>query len=366
MTAMDITPRELRDAEIKEAFRGYSRDDVDELLERAAAAIEGLSARVRQITDRISDAETSASRNRESEETLQRTLVLAQRTADAAVSDAQERARKMLEDAETKARTLVTEADSSARRIAEGERRRFESDLQDLDARRSSLTTDVEALERFETEYRQRIREAIEAELDTLGRISSSFVVPARPAVHEVDVPPPREGILLRDPDGQAASPDEMSSPEVEAQPSDYVSSLVAEPAEPAEAPPPAAAGFERLEPPSAPADLDTAMIDMGSPGGGAAEPFADLAPVESEEEPDPSSRPEAPSANRLRDFVSDDAVEPEVLDDDEFFASLREAVRDDAPLGPREQSSPAPTPFPGDDEDDAAHESRGRFRRRR
>ena len=47
---MDVTPRELRDTDIREGFRGYHRDDVDELLERAAATIEGHQERVRQLT----------------------------------------------------------------------------------------------------------------------------------------------------------------------------------------------------------------------------------------------------------------------------------------------------------------------------
>jgi hypothetical protein len=50
-------------------------------------------------------------------------------------------------------------------------------------------------------------------------------------------------------------------------------------------------------------------------------------------------------------------AIDTDSLDDDAFFASLREAVRDDAPLGPR------------DDEQsffDGAESDRRRFRRRR
>ena len=43
MTRMDVTPQELRGSEIKEAWRGYHRDEVDELLERAAVTIEHLS-----------------------------------------------------------------------------------------------------------------------------------------------------------------------------------------------------------------------------------------------------------------------------------------------------------------------------------
>jgi hypothetical protein len=51
--------------------------------------------------------------------------------------------------------------------------------------------------------------------------------------------------------------------------------------------------------------------------------------------------------------------VDTESLDDDAFFASLREAVRDEAPLGPRDDDQA--TFFDGEAEDD-----RRRFRRRR
>ena len=62
---MDVTPRELRDTDIREGFRGYHRDDVDELLERAASTVEGLTERVRQLTERLSSAEGSAGKSRE-------------------------------------------------------------------------------------------------------------------------------------------------------------------------------------------------------------------------------------------------------------------------------------------------------------
>src|SRR5688500_20237589 len=52
MATMDITPQELRDIEIREAWRGYHRDDVDELLERAAATIEHLEGENAQLRAR--------------------------------------------------------------------------------------------------------------------------------------------------------------------------------------------------------------------------------------------------------------------------------------------------------------------------
>jgi hypothetical protein len=52
-------------------------------------------------------------------------------------------------------------------------------------------------------------------------------------------------------------------------------------------------------------------------------------------------------------------AIDTDSLDDDAFFASLREAVRDDAPLGPRDDEQA--TFF-----DAGAEQDRRRFRRRR
>ena len=334
---MDVTPRELRDTDIREGFRGYHRDDVDELLERAASTVEGLTERVRQLTERLSSAEGSAGKSRETEEMLQRTLVLAQKTADEAIAEAQQRARTILEESESKAHNLVTEAEETSRRFAENERQRLESEVQDLSSRRDTLNADVEALEKYESEYRGRLRKAIETELDSLGK----FTGPQRqrPKLHDVNVPPPREAIANS---GRAAAPSPNASPSKAAppppsMPTAEIGTVDPFPRPPAEPPRPAPAPEPE---PSWPAADPTA-----------ADPTAD----------EPVPKPQVGDAPGLADFVpADEPLEPEVLDDDAFFATLREAVRDDAPLGPR------------DDEDDVAYDDenaeqpkRG-FRRRR
>jgi len=43
---MTITPNELRDVEIRTEMRGYSRDEVNRLLEEAAVTIEELTAKL--------------------------------------------------------------------------------------------------------------------------------------------------------------------------------------------------------------------------------------------------------------------------------------------------------------------------------
>ena len=81
---MEITPRELRDVEIREAFRGYSRDEVNELLERAAATLDAANERVQQMSERLNTAQSETGHTRETEDILHRTLLLAQRAADEA------------------------------------------------------------------------------------------------------------------------------------------------------------------------------------------------------------------------------------------------------------------------------------------
>jgi cell division initiation protein len=326
---MDVTPRELRDTDIREGFRGYHRDDVDELLERAASTVEGLTERVRQLTERLSSAEGSAGKSRETEEMLQRTLVLAQKTADEAISEAQQRARTILEESETKAHNLVTEAEDTSRRIAENERQRLESEVQDLSSRRDTLNADVEALEKYEREYRSRLRKAIETELDSLGK----FAGPQRqrPKLHDVNVPPRREAIANS---GRPSAPSPNPSQSQAPSPSMPTAEIGA--VDPFPTPPP--------EPPR-PVPSPSAEPSFPGPDPTASEPVP---------------KPQVGDSPGLADFVpADEPLEPEVLDDDAFFATLREAVRDDAPLGPRDEEDDIY------DDEDAEPRKKG-FRRRR
>src|SRR5262249_25749904 len=68
----------------------------------------------------------------------------------------------------------------------------------------------------------------------------------------------------------------------------------------------------------------------------------------------EPVSKPTVGSTPGLADFVpADEPVEPEVLDDHPFFATLREAARDEPPL--REAVRASAPRGPGDGEEDAA-----------
>jgi len=95
----------------------------------------------------------------------------------------------------------------------------------------------------------------------------------------------------------------------------------------------------------STPAAESTAPATAPTPSPAAGESSAEL-PWE-----------EAPTPAAARPPLFDAEPEPEHLDDDAFFASLREAVTDETPLGPRD---PAPGSAPYDQDDRG-----GLFRRR-
>jgi DivIVA domain-containing protein len=340
MATLDITPQELRDIEIREAWRGYHRDDVDELLERAAATIEHLETENAQLRSRLSKGPQAAApapapqpapvaptpaptpapappvRTADTD-VIQRTLVLAQKAADEAVAEAKARAAEIVSDSETKAQKLVADAEVNARRIADAEKAKLEEDIAQLMAARDTLTADVDALERFEQEYRERLRAAIEAELELL----SNTVGMERPAVEDVELP--------------SSGPSWSASQEATVVPP---AAPAPAPVEPAAAPAPAAGGPSTVH-------IEAVTAHQAAEG--------------DQWDPTPAGGWDAPHG--ADDVEHDDDVEHgDSLDDDAFFASLREAVRDDGPLGPAQEDDTAF--FDQDDTD----EHRRLFKRRR
>jgi cell division initiation protein len=184
---MDVTPHDLRNAELREAFRGYRPDEVEELLERAAVTLERMHERNRLLQERLAQVEQDASSGKEMESVLRQTLLLAQRTADETVSSAHERARQLLEEAEDRALTLTTEAEMQARTVGESQRRKYEAIVAELSTRRQLLTVDIEALERVQVDYRARLRAILKNELEDLER-RPELPAPDRPDLHEIDL----------------------------------------------------------------------------------------------------------------------------------------------------------------------------------
>jgi cell division initiation protein len=371
---MEITPRELRDVEIRESFRGYSRDDVNELLERAAATLDAANERIQQMSERLSTAQSETGHTRETEDILHRTLLLAQRAADEAVGEATAKSRQMLDDAEIQARRVVADAEAEARRRGETERRRLEEEVLELAGKRDALLADVEALSRFEADYRERMVRALDADLTAL-RNRPPASPGTRPEPTDIELPVLSEGFARREPAESASASDDAPPPSFATQsPAPFATqapaSSTSEPAPfatpPAPKPTPAPAPAPFAAPPEARPSTDAPSTDQ--PGRASAVDSSATQAVDVQSLFDRSSagatamafdQPSVATATAAEPRPADplhpvdslgaidgDSLEAEVLDDDAFFATLREAVHDETPLGPRDEEATGESMF--------------------
>src|SRR3954471_27800 len=214
---MDVTPQVINEVEFHQKMRGYDPDEVDDFLERVASAVEQFLERVRVAETRAVAAERRAAELEqqrgagaapvtqavaaETDETdaIKRTLVLAQRTADAAVKEAEEEAARTLRtaqeqvqrlyaEAQEQARKLVIDAESDARKKSDDTRQRLVREIISLEETRDSLRADQGILERHLDEQRLRLRSSI-GELQRLLDDPGRLRVAAAPEISGATMP---------------------------------------------------------------------------------------------------------------------------------------------------------------------------------
>ena len=189
---MTLTPEDIERQVFSQEFRGYSRGEVDAFLDRVADRIlelgrerDTLATRLRDVermareqvaqaeahaAERIADVENRASEAIEAERLLKRTLVTAQRTADETVAEARARAEEGLVDAREKADGIVAESQRQAEEILGDARYRAMRELEAGRLEMERVRRAVADLERFRSEYRERVRAAIAEQVALIDR----------------------------------------------------------------------------------------------------------------------------------------------------------------------------------------------------
>jgi DivIVA domain-containing protein len=317
---MDLTTELLDNAAFREARRnGYNTQDVDEFIEQvkveygrhdallreARQRAEAAEGRAAEAERRAVEAADRAASTSDADETLKRTLVLAQRTADAAIKEAEEQAARLLADAQEASARARADAENEARRAQEEARTRVLEELRELERSRDQLHTDVDNLERHLEEQRDRIR-LTNRELQRLLDDPASLREVGIPVIAAVDVPP-------------AVEP----APQLDTE-------VVAPPA----------------------VDDNRAVDDNPAAWTPDDDAWQDAAPAS--EEPAEVSVDPGPATEAVDAFDERDA------DDDAYLAELRKAMTDESPLGPREDDDEEPM-FA-----EAEEPPRSRFGRRR
>ncbi|MEX1106629.1 MAG: hypothetical protein WEB78_10550, partial [Ilumatobacteraceae bacterium] len=144
---------------------------------RARAAI----AKLQEATQQHSVEQPASPRD--DVDVISRTLVLAQRTADAAIAEARTEAAQITERAAaeavvvrelaaTEAQRLLVEAQAEVERVTSDEQRRAEHEVALLATRRDALVADVEQLEQHVVAQRERVRSASMALLELADTVS--------------------------------------------------------------------------------------------------------------------------------------------------------------------------------------------------
>ncbi|MGC1512458.1 MAG: DivIVA domain-containing protein [Acidimicrobiales bacterium] len=306
---MDVSPQLLREVEFREQWRGYSPDEVDEFLERLAVAVEALQNQLRDAMRRVDLAERRAGEKEDSGDELRRTLVLAQRTADAAVEEARRQAEDLVADAQERAATIIDDADRHADEV-----------LGALVEHRAMLEDDVEGLNAYVLQYRKRLQRELREGLSWLER-SGRLEAGPLPELSDLSVLP-----ALRSTDSRDDAYQEEFAPE-------NLAGIANE----------SVAGTEdvvRFD--------DTAAYDMSAHMGAA----DDTGPHQI------LSESTTAGSGEVHDEDEDDGRDP-------FLAELRRAVTEAEPLGPRDREPVRDAgKFLDDDLYDEGFSSR--FRRRR
>jgi cell division initiation protein len=156
---MDLSAKVLREVEFRDRLRGYDTDEVDEFLEKVAVAVEELQEKMRQLAYRAERAERSISDRAadDDDDTIRRTLVLAQRTADMAVREAQEQAGVLMDGARSESEKLLAEARESAKRLTTEAERRHSDDIKRLERQRDQVRIELRELSELLESERKRL-----------------------------------------------------------------------------------------------------------------------------------------------------------------------------------------------------------------
>ena len=175
----------LRTVEFRQTLRGYHIDDVDEYLERVAVDAEALQEQARQAGERLKQAAERIAQLEAmlqeaqlqpqsgaavvSDDTLQRTLLLAQKFVDQTQAEAESQARCSWRTPRTAARRVLGEAEQRAKSVTEDTERHLREEITRLESVRTQLAGDVETIARHMENERNRLRGALERHAQ-LGR----------------------------------------------------------------------------------------------------------------------------------------------------------------------------------------------------
>jgi DivIVA domain-containing protein len=141
--AVPLTVETLQAVQFRQSWKGYDTVEVDDFLDEVIAGVDALQQRVVALEQERHNVQSVApvtAYRSESDESVRRTLVLAQRAADLVVSEAKSVADRIVSDARQQAARLMAVAQSDAERIGHDATMRAEQAVRESEAIAERMT----------------------------------------------------------------------------------------------------------------------------------------------------------------------------------------------------------------------------------
>jgi len=142
-----LTPQDIKDQEFKQSPLGYSKDQVNDFLEKIADELETLIRESNEIHLENKEARLALTTYKNVEDRLKETLLLAQKTAQETLKNAQNEADIIIRKANTEKEALLFAANQDITQIQNEIRRLVAQRDSILIKLKSSLRTNLEVLD---------------------------------------------------------------------------------------------------------------------------------------------------------------------------------------------------------------------------
>lgn len=151
---MDLTPNDVRNYEFSNQMRGYSKDEVDAVLDQVAGALEATKQEQLKLSMEMESLRSQLSGLKQFEETIKSAAIDARRNADMTVANAKQEADMIMSKARQEAEELVNK---KAQSLAE-----IENQITKLSLTKKS--------------YLNKIRQMIQSHLEMIEEIDTSDI----------------------------------------------------------------------------------------------------------------------------------------------------------------------------------------------
>lgn len=147
---MPLTPLDIHNKEFSRRLRGYDEDEVNEFLDQIIKDYEALIRENKELHSQVQSLSEKLGHFANIEETLSKTIIVAQEAADEVKSNAKKEAQLIIKEAEKNADRIINESLVKSRKVA----------------------LETEELKKQASIYRTRFKTLVEAQLEMLSQDS--------------------------------------------------------------------------------------------------------------------------------------------------------------------------------------------------